>query len=265
MQVILPIETVEKVAERYKDSYFTAAVSFARKQDKDEVEIDSDALSFLALADKDFLSDKMDYLGIRADDFSRHLLENLIKINKDSPTIIGNYVPELIRLNMYEEFQTYVFSQLTHEEFRKFYKTHKDLLTVEFMTAYPFLNKDNSTFLILVCSKAMPDIAMELIKTGQANIGHVNNNGDTALMWACSNEMFGVALKLIETGQANVGYVNKNGYTALILACSTDMSELALKLIETGQANIENIDKDGDTALILARKNNMSDVVLKLQ
>ena len=35
----------------------------------------------------------------------------------------------------------------------------------------------------------MNEVALELIKSGEANIGQVNDAGDTALLLACRNKM----------------------------------------------------------------------------
>ena len=125
-----------------------------------------------------------------------------------------------------------------------------------------------NTALILACSKNLPKVALELIKTKQSNPGHVNMRGETALTSIFTSEPFQpeVALKLIETGQSNPGHVNEySGETALMLACEYILTNVALALIKTGESNPGHVNEyNSKTALMMACENILSKVALAL-
>ena len=281
------------MSTRYTDSYFTAAVSFAETIGKDEIEIDYESTYFVELANEKTLLGKVDQFAINKDELYKTMLRNIFELNKDSAVVLEMYIPEMIRLKMYEKFQTYVFSQLSLDDFQEFYKKHK--LDIEFMTAYPYRNKENATILMcmhlknmwnkliesgkiplghvdsegytalmIAISIDMPDVALKLLETGKSNPGHVNNYQDTALLLAISKNMPHLALKILETGESNPGCASRYGATALMLAISTDMPDVALKILETGNANVEHVDKKGVNAFMLAFAKNMQDVVTKI-
>jgi hypothetical protein len=110
----------------------------------------------------------------------------------------------------------------------------------------------------------MPEVALELIKTGCSLPGQVNKKGNTALMWTCIKNIPEVALKLINTGLSKPDQVDDYGNTALIWACHNSMKAVALELINTGLSKPDHIDRNGNTALIFARNNSMQKVISKL-
>ena len=127
-----------------------------------------------------------------------------------------------------------------------------------------FVDDYGNTALIWACSNSLSEVALELIKTGQAKPEQINNFGHSALILACSNILSDVALELIKTGQSKPEQINSCGNTALICACSNSLSDVALELIKTGQSKPEQISSSGNMALTYACINSLSEVALEL-
>jgi hypothetical protein len=50
----------------------------------------------------------------------------------------------------------------------------------------------------LACKNSLPEVAIELIKTGQSKPDHIGSDNNTALIWACHNKLPEVAVELIK-------------------------------------------------------------------
>jgi ankyrin repeat protein len=125
------------------------------------------------------------------------------------------------------------------------------------------------TALITACHRLMPEVALALLKTGQARPEQVTSVGDTALIQtlykADINKMKNVSLKLIATGKARPEQRNKEGQSALFMATRNNNSKIALALLKTGKTMpADKHQSNKNTALIYACKNKMTEVALKI-
>lgn len=293
--VSVEIESIRELAETYKNSYFTAAISFAEAQGKTCIDVPIDALQYLQLADSARLVENMDRYGINSYTLKKNALALLIKL--DCKHSEDKYINLMIEFDMYKEFQEHIFSGIWWSG----YKLERELhyINTEFLTAYPYetadgdtmliclikmkekdraievayghswnvradhVNEDGDTALTLACREGMSDVALAILKTGNANPGHVDSEDDTALSSAIRNDMEEVALAILQTGDANPGHVDGSDDTALILACE-GMPRVAMAILKTGNANPGHISKYNDTALIMACREKMRKVALAI-
>lgn len=262
--IVVPLEDIKQVAEKYPGSYFAGAVSFAESCGHGHVEISSDATRYMHIADPATFTSQMDEFAIDATALSINLIRCMLEVNKDSLEIVKTYVPEMIRLRMYEEFQKYVFSQIDEKEMVELHNLHN--FTIEFITAYPYRNKNNSTMLMCFIYGDLPNMCMQILKS-KKNVGleQINDVGNTALILACAWDLQDVALAILEMDNTQSGQVNNKGSTALIWTCYNYMPEAALAILATETAGKpEQVDEDGETALINACSNTMTNVALAI-
>lgn len=295
--VSVEIESIRELAETYKNSYFTAAISFAEAQGKTCIDVPIDALQYLQLADSARLVENMDRYGIDSYTLKKNALALLLEL--DGKYSEDKYISLMIKFNMYKEFQKHIFSRIWQ---LGGYRLESELwgISTEFLTAYPYetadgdtmlmylikkkerdraievaygyswniradhINENGDTALTLACREGMSDVALAILKTGNANPGHVDAEDDTALSSAIRNYMETVALAILETGDANPGHVDGSDDTALILACEVGMSNVAMAILKTGNANPGHISKYNDTALIMACREKMRKVALAI-
>lgn len=153
-----------------------------------------------------------------------------------------------------------------------------------------------NTLLMNMCELGYSEVALELIKDCEVDIGACNIDRDTALTIACEKKLYDVAYRLITTNRSNPGVFNANKKTALMILCSNSCStsnsglgmfiqmlekfftNLCLKrgekssvmklrvfraLIATGESRPD-FDAHGETALMLACRNNMPEEALMI-
>ena len=258
---LVSLEDLEALSAKFPSSYFEAMCNFAKIQEKECVEIDIDDLLIVTMGQTDRLKERIDRCVIPSDDMTRVMLRNILELNRDLQEILQTYIPEIIRLKMYEEFQEYIFSQLDYHEFINVYEKYKTQFTSEFLTAFPYRNKESYTVLICMISKKYELLCLGLIQTGKAEPGYIDSASETALIYACFHELPCVAFSILETQESNPGHIDSDGDTALIGACDKKLSEVALKILETGNGKPHHVNRDGNSALSFAIKNNLAGVI----
>lgn len=258
---LISLEDLETLSAKFPSSYFEAMRNFAKMQEKECVEIDMDDLLIVTMGQTDRLKERIDRCVISSDDMTRVMLRNIMELNRNSQEILQTYIPEIIRLKMYEEFQEYIFSQLGFQAFIDIYEKYKTLFTPEFLTGFPYLSKDLCTVLTCMIIEHNESLCLRLVEMNNTNLGQVDDYGCTALILACYYGLSKLALKILEMDKSNPGQIDIDGDTALICACNKNLSEVALKILETGKGNPHHVNKNGNSALSFAIKNNLRDVI----
>lgn len=260
--VSVPLEDVRIIASKYPDSYFAGAVSFAESCGREDIELSASTMKYMYIANELTFSENTEEFSINKDDVTRNLLRCALETNKDKSHVLKTYIPEMIRLQMYEEYQTYVFSQLSANEIEQ---NHGDIIfPIEFLTAYPYRCINSGTMLMYYAHYKNAKVCLELLKSGKAEPGHTNIFGNTALIFACCAGLSDVAMAILATGCANVEQVNVRGENALMCACYTGLSEVALAILATGLCDVKQINTFGSTSLQLACAKRMSEVALAI-
>lgn len=72
--VLVPIEDIAKVADKFPGSYFAGAASFGKLQDKTDIEICTSGLKYMYVADPIEFIDDMDMLNIEKNALMRAML-----------------------------------------------------------------------------------------------------------------------------------------------------------------------------------------------
>lgn len=255
MAIGLTLSELSELSIRYPDSYFSSAKSFAELQGITTIELDINSFSFIQLADKSEFASCTDYFRINKDTLTKLMLGHILELNKTHPEILEQYIPEMVRFKMYEEFQTYVFSNINKQIFVKY----EDCLTVEFLSAYPYSCK-NSKITLLMCLMLwkMENLAIAIIKNNK----HLVTNDD--LSWACHFQLHHLALEILRIDNIDPGYVDEFQTTALMIACKKGLENVALELLKTQRANVKHTRTD-ESAIGWARKNNMIKIIREIE
>lgn len=83
--------------------------------------------------------------------------------------------------------------------------------------------------LMIAISNGMERTALKIIASDSRVCSYVSKTGATPLMYACKYKMPNVALELLKTGRANTNY---NDYRALIIARQTNMPKSVMTVLE---------------------------------
>lgn len=129
-----------------------------------------------------------------------------------------------------------------------------------------YVDEECKTPLIYACEHDMPEVALAILATGDANPEHVNYKDYywTALMYACGRRYSDVAMAILATGKANVVAIAEYGESAFKIACEQQMSEVAIAIISSESFDPGHIDYGNWTPLIYACEFKSPDVALAL-
>jgi ankyrin repeat protein len=132
------------------------------------------------------------------------------------------------------------------------------------------INNENgigdTLFMSAIRKSYSSDIALSLLRNNLVNAEHINERGDTPLLLAIKYRLPEVAIELIKTGNSLPDTIDNEDSTALIYACQYGMENVAVELIKTGQSLPDYIHpRTQKSAIDCLKEKNMTSALNEIQ